>query len=246
VSAAALLFLPAIRGADPVTGAFVDDTHAQAASAFDQLAAQLQPHGLSLRHVVKATFFLRDLAYRDPMHEVWLRYFPDQQPARSSFQISDPDLPPARGAHFVMEAVALAQPEALAVRETLEGPEDGPRHRMEGMITAVRAGAYLFFSAIRGRNPVTRTFSADTREQTRQALDNVQAVLRDRGLSLHDVAKVDVYVNDLAYRAPIDEVWAQYFPDPKPARSVVQVVNASASPRSNPHFVLDVLAHAGT
>jgi hypothetical protein len=51
-------------------------------------------------------------------------------------------------------------------------------------------------------------------------------------------------MNDLNYRDLIHEVWMKYWPEDPPARTAFQVVNASASPKANAHFVLDVVALA--
>lgn len=242
-AAGGFLFFSAVRGSDPAGGKYAGDTRAQAEAAFENVKRQLEARGLSLRHVVKVTVFLNDLAYRDPIHDVWVRYFPDDPPARTSFQIADAGAARGDGAHFVLDVVALARPGALSDRETVDGPEGGPRH-MRGMVTAVKAGGFIFFSAIRGRDPATKTFSPQTQQQARQAFENVRAILEHRGLSLRHVVKVTMYLNDLEYRNPIHEVWKEFFPENPPARTALRVVNASASPRGNPHFVLDVLALA--
>lgn len=128
-------------------------------------------------------------------------------------------------------------------RETIETPEGGLA-RMPGMVTAVRAGNLIFFSAIRGRNPQTNRSSDDTREQAAQAFENLKFLLESRGLSLAHVVKVTMYLGDLAYRNPIHEVWMKYFPENPPARTAFQVADPNASPGGNAHFVLDVIALA--
>jgi 2-iminobutanoate/2-iminopropanoate deaminase len=128
-------------------------------------------------------------------------------------------------------------------RETLVIPDGGPS-RMPGMVTGVRAGGLLFFSAIRGRNPVTNKLSDDIREQSRQAFENLSLLLSARGLTLRHVVKVTLYLNDLAHRNAFHEVWMEYFPVDPPARIALQVGDANASPGGNAHFVLDVIALA--
>ncbi len=127
-------------------------------------------------------------------------------------------------------------------RETVESPEGGPKH-MKGMVAGVRAGNLIFFSAIRGRSP-DGSFSDDTKEQAAHAFDGLKAMLEHRGLTLGHVVKVTMYMNDLGYRDLIHEVWMKYWPEKPPARTAFQVVNASASPKANAHFVLDVVALA--
>jgi 2-iminobutanoate/2-iminopropanoate deaminase len=128
-------------------------------------------------------------------------------------------------------------------RETIESPAGGPAH-IKGMVTGVRAGNLIFYSAIRGRDPVTKAFSDDTRVQAAHAFDSLKLLLEHRNLTLRHVVKVTMYMNDLAYRDLIHEVWMKYFPVDPPARTAFQVVNASAAPHQNAHFVLDVVALA--
>lgn len=59
--------------------------------------------------------------------------------------------------------------------------------------------------------------------QTRQVLDNVQAVLEAAGSSLARAAKVTVYLADLTDFGAVNEIYATYFPDAPPARAVVEV-----------------------
>jgi enamine deaminase RidA (YjgF/YER057c/UK114 family) len=57
----------------------------------------------------------------------------------------------------------------------------------------------------------------DPAAQTRQAIENIGALMELAGGSLADVAKIVVYVTDRAYRAQVYPVISSMFPDPKPA-----------------------------
>jgi 2-iminobutanoate/2-iminopropanoate deaminase len=128
-------------------------------------------------------------------------------------------------------------------RSTIPTPPGAPE-RMAGMVSGVRAGGFLFFSAIRGRSPETNEISDDTGEQARQALENLKVLLEGSGGSLRHVVKVTLYLSDLGYRRAFHEVWMQYFPEDPPARTAVRVADASAAPGGNAHFALDVIALA--
>ncbi|MDO4733102.1 MAG: RidA family protein [Bacillota bacterium] len=65
--------------------------------------------------------------------------------------------------------------------------------------------------------------SEDISEQTRQSLENVKAILEAAGSSLDKVIKCTVFITDMNQFAAINEVYAQYFSAPFPARSCVQV-----------------------
>jgi 2-iminobutanoate/2-iminopropanoate deaminase len=128
-------------------------------------------------------------------------------------------------------------------RATIPTAPDAP-DRMPGMVSGVRAGGFLFLSAIRGRDPKTNTLSDDTRTQARQALENLRHMLEGAGVGLQHVVKVTLYLSDLAYRKDFHEVWREYFPTDPPARTALQVADANAAPGGNAHFVLDVIALA--
>ncbi len=128
-------------------------------------------------------------------------------------------------------------------RETIPLPPGGPE-RMEGMVSGVKAGGFLFFSAIRGRHPVTNKTSPDTKEQARQAFENLKVLCEGAGVTLAHVVKVTLYLSDLKYRNDFHTVWMEYFPENPPARIAIQVADANASPGGNSHFALEVMALA--
>jgi 2-iminobutanoate/2-iminopropanoate deaminase len=112
------------------------------------------------------------------------------------------------------------------------------------MVPGVKAGGFLYFSAIRGYGGGgPRSISADTKEQARQALENLKLLLQGSGATLDDVVHVTLYLHDLKYRTEFHEVWMEYFPKNPPARIAFQVADANAQPGGGAHFVLDVVAY---
>ena len=61
------------------------------------------------------------------------------------------------------------------------------------------------------------------REQARQSLLNVKSILEEAGTSLANVVKTTVYLHDMADFAQMNEVYAEFFAQPYPARSAVAV-----------------------
>ncbi len=61
------------------------------------------------------------------------------------------------------------------------------------------------------------------KEQTRQSLANVKAILEEAGLTLKNVVKTTVYLADMADFGDMNEVYSQFFSEPFPARSAVAV-----------------------
>ena len=60
-------------------------------------------------------------------------------------------------------------------------------------------------------------------EQTRRAMDNLEAVLQEAGATFDDVVKVTAYLTDINDFAEFNEVYAEYFSDKPPARATVGV-----------------------
>lgn len=65
--------------------------------------------------------------------------------------------------------------------------------------------------------------TGDIERETRLALDGLKAVLAAGGATLENVVKVTVFVTDIGDFSAINQVYAEYFTDHKPARSLVEV-----------------------
>ena len=63
----------------------------------------------------------------------------------------------------------------------------------------------------------------DIKEQARQSLENVKAILEEGGARLEDVVKVTIFLTDISKFSAVNEVYAEYFSNHKPARSCVAV-----------------------
>jgi reactive intermediate/imine deaminase len=63
----------------------------------------------------------------------------------------------------------------------------------------------------------------DIEAQIRRVFDNLQAVAQAAGSTLADVVKLNVYLTDLAYFPTVNQVMADYFTEPYPARAAVGV-----------------------
>lgn len=89
---------------------------------------------------------------------------------------------------------------------------------------AVRAGNLLFVSGQIPMDPATGAMVADGVEaQTRRVLENLEAILASEGLTTADVVKTTVFLTDLSAFPRMNDVYAQFFEDAKPARATVQV-----------------------
>ena len=88
---------------------------------------------------------------------------------------------------------------------------------------AIDAGLFICTSGQLPINPVTGEMPATVTEQTAQSLENVSAILEAAGLSMNDIVKTTVFLADMNDFAAMNQVYAQYFAAPFPARSAVAV-----------------------
>ena len=89
---------------------------------------------------------------------------------------------------------------------------------------AIEAGGFVFASGQLPIEPATGTFAeGGIKEQTRQSLTNAQAVLRAAGIDLTHVVKTTVFLSDIDNFAAMNEVYAEFFKEPYPARSAFAV-----------------------
>ncbi|WP_024990933.1 RidA family protein [Hoylesella marshii] len=89
---------------------------------------------------------------------------------------------------------------------------------------AIEAGGFVFASGQLPIDPATGAFAeGGIKEQTRQSLTNAQAVLRAAGIDLTHVVKTTVFLSDIDNFAAMNEVYAEFFKEPYPARSAFAV-----------------------
>ena len=86
----------------------------------------------------------------------------------------------------------------------------------------IAEGRFLYVS---GQGPmVDGTYDpASVEDETRLTLENIGRILADAGAGFGDVVRCGVFLADIADFNAMNGVYASYFPDPKPARTTVQV-----------------------
>jgi 2-iminobutanoate/2-iminopropanoate deaminase len=88
---------------------------------------------------------------------------------------------------------------------------------------AIRANGFLFLSGQIAIDPATNQFvGGDIAVQTRRVLENIGAILAAAGSSFDRVVKTTVFLADLAEFAAMNDVYAEFFPNPAPARATLQ------------------------
>ena len=89
---------------------------------------------------------------------------------------------------------------------------------------AVKAGDTIYVSGQLPIDPATGAFASDDiTAQTRQSLTNIRSILEAAGPDMSKVVKTTVLLKSIADFAAMNEVYAQFFSEPYPARAAFQV-----------------------
>lgn len=89
---------------------------------------------------------------------------------------------------------------------------------------AVKIGRTVYLSGQIALDPHSMTLvNGDTEAEIRRVLENLQAVARAAGGSLADMVKLNVYLVDLANFSLVNQIMAEYFQEPYPARAAIGV-----------------------
>ncbi len=103
--------------------------------------------------------------------------------------------------------------------QTVDAPEPiGPYSQ------AVKAGGFLFISGQVAIHPSTgELVISDIVAETKQVMNNLNAILSQAGLSFDEVVKCSIFVKDMNNFAAINEVYGGFFENNPPARETVEV-----------------------
>ncbi|QJB58070.1 RidA family protein [Pseudodesulfovibrio sp. zrk46] len=88
---------------------------------------------------------------------------------------------------------------------------------------ATKAGGTLYVSGQLGIIPGEGKLAEGFEAQTKQALENLKAIVEEAGSSLEKVMMVDIFVTDMGKFADLNAIYSEYFTDHKPARAAIEV-----------------------
>lgn len=90
--------------------------------------------------------------------------------------------------------------------------------------SVARVGDLLFLSGVIGVKPGTRDLvEGGIGPETRQALETIRTVLRSSSATLENIAKCTVFLTNFSDAPKMNEVYSEFFPQKRPARSTVQI-----------------------
>jgi 2-iminobutanoate/2-iminopropanoate deaminase len=106
---------------------------------------------------------------------------------------------------------------------------------------AVRAGDCIYVAGQVPVDPISgQVVTGDVQKETRQVLTNIKNILEGCGASLADVVRCGVYLTDANDFKPMNDVYAEFFGDAKPARTTIIV---AALPLKEARIEVDAIAY---
>ncbi|RZI48852.1 RidA family protein [Lactococcus kimchii] len=227
--------LSAQIGVDPITGRVVEGgVKAETVQALKNIKAILTSIDVPFDDIVKINIFVKNLADMEVVDEVYRSFFPDSGiaravnylPARTTVQVANLEM----GASVQIEAVVShgdgTPPQAIEDRHGLiieaNNTDQAPISAL-----STQTVAFSHYNHLSAQLPIDletgKLVSGGAKEQTKQILEHIKAIVESIDHALEDIVKVNIYLKNMADLPVIDEVYAQFFPAGTPARRVLGV-----------------------
>lgn len=217
---------------DPGTGRpILGDVAAQTAQCLANVKAILTSVDVPFDDIVKVTIFVKNLADASVVDDVYKTFFPDSGIARAVNYLPARTVVPVKDLPYhcdvAVEAVVShgdgTPPQAIEDRHGLIieacNTDAAPKCPL-----ATQSVAFSHYNNISAQLPLNlsgKLIDGTIAEQTAQCLAYVKAIVESVDHAVEDIVKVNVYLADIADLAAMNEAYAAFFGDHKPARKVV-------------------------
>lgn len=217
---------------DPGTGRpILGDVATQTAQCLANVKAILTSVDVPFDDIVKVTIFVKNLADASVVDDVYKTFFPDSGIARAVNYLPARTVVPVKDLPYhcdvAVEAVVShgdgTPPQAIEDRHGLIieacNTDAAPKCPY-----ATQSVAFSHYNNISGQLPLDldgKLIDGTVAEQTAQCLAYVKAIIESVDHAVEDIVKVNVYLADIADIAAMNEAYAAFFGDHKPARKVV-------------------------
>jgi 2-iminobutanoate/2-iminopropanoate deaminase len=91
----------------------------------------------------------------------------------------------------------------------------------------VLSGDTLYISGLQGTDPRTHGLPKDFPREVKNCLENVGRVLKEAGMTYSNVVSVQIFLDDMSQFPAVNAIYKNYFKDPMPSRTTVQVTKLS-------------------
>ncbi|WP_418379527.1 RidA family protein [Adlercreutzia equolifaciens] len=217
---------------DPGTGRpILGDVAAQTVQCLANVKAILTSVDVPFDDIVKVTIFVKNLADASVVDDVYKTFFPDSGIARAVNYLPARTVVPVKDLPYhcdvAVEAVVShgdgTPPQAIEDRHGLIieacNTDAAPKCPL-----ATQSVAFSHYNNISAQLPLDlsgKLIDGTVAEQTAQCLAYVKAIVESVDHAVEDIVKVNVYLADIADLAAMNEAYAAFFGDHKPARKVV-------------------------
>ncbi|ERB63477.1 endoribonuclease L-PSP [Vibrio coralliilyticus] len=235
----------------PETGEIiVGDIKQQAKQCLENIKAIVESIDHTLEDVVKINVFLKNINDLDAVDEVYANYFQQHLPTRTALAV---EALPLSDALVQMDAL-ISNGEGTAPQapcnliKLSRNTDKAPTSAISTQTVAF--SHYNNLSAQLPIDPATgNLIQGGVKEQAKQCLTNIKAVMESIDVPYDDIVNVRVYLSDLADLDAVNEVYTTFFPDSAIARSVAYVpartiISAKALPM-NALVQMDVVVSHG-
>ena len=220
---------------DPKSGRLVvGGIKEQTGQCLKNIKVILESIDVPLDDIVKINIFLKDLSDLDAVNEVYTTFFPDSAIARAIAYL------PAR---TIIAAKALPMDALVQVEAVVSHGDGTPPQAIEdrhGLIIeanntdnapksslSTQTVAFSHYNHISAQLPLeVKTgdlVSGGIKEQTKQCLNHIQAIVESIDHDMADVVKVNIFLKDIGDMDAVDEVSSNFFPNGLPARRTIGV-----------------------
>ena len=209
------LYLSGHLGRDINTGRIPDTPEAQVQLALDRFSQTLEAAGADFKNVVFVNPYLTNKIPMEVMNRVYAKHFEfGNTPARATIQVIG--LPSQANIEFTGVAVLdMSKRKAVRPKNMEPSPTASP---------CVFAGDALFCSAKSGFIPGVHggIYASTVETQLRQTMRNLLDGLEEAGMNFSNVVSSNIYLDNVDEFDGMNSVYAEYFSDPRPARTTIQ------------------------
>lgn len=220
---------------DPKSGRLVaGGIQEQAKQCLKNIKAILESIDVPLDDIVKVTIFLKNLSDINAVNEVYTTFFPDSAIARTVNYLPARTVVAASAlpmdALIQMEVVVShgdgTPPQAVEDRHVLiieaNNTVNAPKDRL-----STQTVAFSHYNHLSAQLPIDaksgELVAGGVKEQAKQCLKNIKAIIESIDHTMDDVVKVNIYLKNIADIDAVDEVYKTFFPGGVPARKVIGV-----------------------
>ena len=129
----------------------------------------------------------------------------------------------------------------MAKPKTIVQPGDLPVRKTHSQVITVTGGTLVFVAGMTSRSEVDASpvWPGDMRAQIRQVCENIKAAVEAAGGTMDDICRVDVYIRNMEQFEAIHKVRREYFREPLPASTMVEIVKMT-----HPDYLIEINAIA--